>query len=471
MARSPSDSAERPARPFDGLRTWRASLGVYADRRIVAILFLGFSSGLPLALTLGTLSILLARVGVDKTTIGLFAAVTLPYSLKFIWAPAIDRAPFPWLTRYLGQRRGWTVASQLALMAGICAMAGTDPAASPGIMAVFALIVSFCSASQDVVIDAYRVELLEENKIGAGASAIVFGYRVGMLASGAGALYLADQVDWGLVYVVMAALVVVGLATILVSREPDKRVSDETLRREQHIREYLTRRPELTGWRADMLSWLYGAVLGPFVEFMKRPLWLGILLFVVFFKFGDSLAGVMTGPFLVDLGFTNTEIAYVGKIYGFGATMIGFVLGGWMISRLGMITSLWICGILQMLSNLMFAVQASVGYDTTVLAAVIGVENLAGGMGTAALVAYLSSLCNIAYTATQYALLSSLAAAARTFLSTPAGKMVELLDWLPFFLVTAAAALPGLAFLLWLSLSGRRLEAARAMESRPGARR
>ena len=436
-------TSPRTGQPGDGLgpaaaKSWRAALLSYRDRRIAAILFLGLSSGLPLALVLGTLGIWMAREGVDKTTVGLFSAVTLPYTLKFLWAPILDRAPLPLLTRWLGQRRGWTVASQLALMAAISAMALTDPAANPLLMAVFALLVSFCSASQDIVIDAYRVELLEEEKIGVGASTVVFGYRIGMLVSGAGALSLAE---------------------ILLSREPVHGVGVETERRERRVREYLAARPELTGRRAAVLAWAYGAVIGPFVDFMTRPLWLVILLFIVFFKLGDSMAGVMTGYFMVELGFSNAEIAYVGKIFGFGATMLGFVAGGWLIAQMGMLWALWICGGVQMLSNLMFAVQAMVGYDTAMLAAAVGVENLAGGMGTAALVAYLSSLCNLAYTATQYALLSAVAALGRTFLAAPAGRLAEMVDWAPFFLVTTLAALPGLALLLWLTVAHGRIAA------------
>lgn len=464
-----ADGRSPPARSRDGLghavhKSWRDSINSYRDRRIVAIFFLGISSGLPLALVLGTLSIWMAREGVDKTTVGLFSAVTLPYTLKFLWAPVIDRVGFPLLTRFLGQRRGWTVATQLALMAGIAAMALTNPAADPALMALFALIVSFCSASQDIVIDAYRVELLEEEKIGAGASTVVFGYRIGMLISGAGALHLAGGLNWSVVYLIMAALVLIGLVTILLSREPVHGADAETAARERRVADYLAQRPELLGHRAAVLAWLYGAVVSPFVDFMTRPQWLAILLFVVFYKLGDSMAGVMTGYFMVELGFSNEDIANVGKIVGFGATMLGFVIGGWLIVQLGMLWALWICGGVQMLSNLMFAVQALVGHDTAMLALAVGVENLAGGMGTAALVAYLSSLCNLAYTATQYALLSAVASVARTFLAAPAGRLAEMVEWAPFFLITTVAALPGLGFLLWITIAHRRAERRRDID-------
>jgi len=456
-----ADHGAPGARSRDGLgragpKSWRDSLAVYKDRRIAAIFFLGISSGLPLALVLGTLSIWMAREGVDKTTVGLFSAVTLPYVLKFLWAPVIDRIRFPLLTCVLGQRRGWTVATQLALMAGIAAMAMTDPAANPGLMALFALLVAFCSASQDVVIDAYRVELLEEGKIGAGVSTVVLGYRLGMLMSGAGALYLTGAFDWSHVYLIMAALMLIGLVTILLSREPVHGADAETVARERRVADYLAQRPELSGRRAAVLAWFYSAVVSPFVDFMTRPQWLAILLFVVLYKLGDSMAGVMTGYFLVELNFSNAEIAFAGKVVGIGASILGFIVGGWLIDRKGMLWALWICGGVQMLSNLMFAVQAQVGYDTGLLAVVVGVENLAGGMGTAALVAYLTSLCNLTYTATQYALLSAVASVGRTFLAAPAGRLAEMVDWASFFLITTVAALPGLVLLLWLTIAHRR---------------
>ncbi len=451
------------ARLKDGLgrtapKSWRDSIGNYRDPRFVAIFFLGLSSGLPLALVFGTLTVWMAKEGVDKTTVGLFSAVTLPYALKFLWAPVLDRVRFPPLTHLLGQRRGWTVATQLALIPAIAAMALTDPVANTGLMAIFALIVSFCSASQDIVIDAYRVELLEEEKIGVGASTAVFGYRIGMWIAGAGALNMVGGLGWSTVYLIMAALILIGLVTILLSREPVHGADAEAEARERRVAEYLAKRPELSGRRAAVLAWLYGAVVSPFVDFMTRPQWLVILLFIVFYKFGDAMAGVMTNYFMVDLGFTEAQIGNVGKTVGLIATLIGFVAGGWLITNMGLLWALWICGGVQMFSNLMFAVQALVGHDIGMLALAVGVENLAGGMGTAAFVAYLTGLCNLTYTATQYALLSAVASVGRTILAAPAGRLAEMLDWVPFFLVTTIAALPGLAFLLWLTVAHRRRE-------------
>lgn len=417
---------------------WLEAVSVYRDRRVLAILFLGFSSGLPLALSFQTLSVWLAESGVSKTTIGLFALVGTPYTFKFIWAPLVDRMPLPFLTRRLGRRRGWAIATQLALMAAIVGLGQTNPAADPGLTAMLALAVAFCSASQDIVIDAYRVDILEERQYGAGAAMIVLGYRLGMLASGAGALYLAAWFGWSAAYVAMAVLVTVGSVTILLSPEPGGR----------QTRARGTVRP-------SPAAWLDEAVAAPFRDFTRRQDWALILLFILLYKFGDAVAGVMSNPFYIELGFSKEEIASISKAFGLGATIAGGFLGGLVVSQAGVMKSLVVCGILQMASNLMFVVQAQVGYHLGFLTLTIGIENLSGGMGTAAFVAYLSGLCSPAYTATQYALLSSFTAFGRTVLSSAGGWLADQLDWASFFLISTAAALPGLAMLWWLMSRAR----------------
>lgn len=433
------------------LRRWLDSCRVYADRRVLSLLFFGLSSGLPLALTFGTLSLWLAEVGVDKTTIGLFALMGTPYTFKFLWAPLVDRMPLPFFTRWLGRRRGWAVVTQLALMAAIAGLGATNPAAHPGITALFAFAVAFWSATQDIVIDAYRVEILEERQFGAGAATIVLGYRIGMLVSGAGALYLATYVGWFATYGIMAAFMTVGIVTVLVNPEPKVQKSRESVEQEKRICAYLEVRPHLKGKKAQALAWIYGAVFSPFAEFMGRRGWMLVLLFILLYKFGDALAGVMGNPFYVELGFTKIQIANISKIFGLAATIIGGVVGGIMVNRMGILKSLIVCGILQMLSNLMFAVLAVVGNDPFVLSLTIAIENLSGGMGTAAFVAYLSSLCNIAYTATQYALLTSFMAFGRTLLSSSGGWLADHMDWMSFFIVTTGAAIPGLILLVWIT--------------------
>ena len=437
--------------PENPLRRWLESCRVYTDRRVLALLFFGFSSGLPLALTFGTLSLWLAEIGVSKTTIGLFALMGTPYTFKFIWSPLVDRMPIPYLTRRLGRRRGWAIVTQLALMATIAGLGATNPVTRPGLTAVFAIVVAFWSATQDIVIDAYRVEILEERQFGAGAATIVLGYRVGMLVSGAGALYLATYVGWFATYVTMSAFMTVGIVAVLVNPEPKVQKSRQSVEQERRIAAYLKARPHLKGKKAKALAWIYGAVFSPFAEFMGRHGWLVVLLFILLFKFGDALAGVMGNPFYVELGFTKIQIANISKIFGLAATIIGGVIGGVIVNRMGILKSLFVCGILQMLSNLMFAVLAMVGNDPFVLSLTIAIENLSGGMGTAAFVAYLSSLCNIAYTATQYALLTSFMAFGRTLLSSSGGWLADHMDWISFFVITTGAAIPGLLLLLWIT--------------------
>jgi PAT family beta-lactamase induction signal transducer AmpG len=413
------------------VKGWLASLAIYREPRLFAILLMGFSSGLPLALTGATLGVWLAEAGLSLTTIGLFALVGTAYNFKFVWAPLIDRLPLPILTRLLGRRRGWAVFIQVLMGLAIIAMGQADPRLDPALTALCAVIVAFLSASQDIVIDAYRVELLEDREQAAGAAATQVGYRIGMLAAGAGALYLATYFGWQTTYAVMGCLVGIGIATVLLTREPEHAAAN-------------------TAPPRTLAAWLQDAVVAPFADFVTRPDWALILIFVVLYKFGDALAGTVSSPFYVAMGFSKIEIANVSKVFGVISTLVGVALGGVVTYRFGLTRGLMICGVLQMASNLMFAIQAMVGYDIAMLMATIAIENITGGMGSAAFVAFLSSLCNVSYTATQYALLSSLAATARTMLSSSGGWLAENLGWVPFFLLTVAAAVPGLLLLAWL---------------------
>ncbi|MSP81542.1 MAG: MFS transporter [Alphaproteobacteria bacterium] len=449
-----------------GWRRWLAASAVYRERAVLVVLALGFASGLPLALSGATLAIRLREAGLELGSIGLFAAVGAPYTLKVLWAPLVDHLPIPVLTRVLGRRRGWLLASQVAVVGAILALGGVDPEGAIGLVALLAFILAALSATQDIVIDAYRVESLEDRQQGAGAAMAVFGYRVGMLASGALALILAERLPWVAVYLAMAALMAVGVFATLLAREPAGAAARAAGVRDRAEAARLAGRLGLANARAAAAwAWLYRAAVRPFLDFMTRSRWLWVLLFVVLYKFGDALAGSLASVFYLDIGFAKDEIGAVAKVFGFGATLVGLALGGWLLNAVGAVRALLIAGILQLLSNLTFAVQAVAGPDLGFLAFTIAAENLAGGMGTAAFVAYLSGLCNVAYTATQYALLSSLAAFARTLLVTPAGFLVERLDWtgaaaavglgalpnLPwigFFLLTTLAAVPGLLLLL-----------------------
>ena len=424
---------------------------VYGDRRLLTILLLGFSSGLPLALTGATLTVWLTEAHLSMAVIGLFLLTRLPYSLKVLWAPLIDRVRLPWLTRRFGRRRGWALLTQGALIAALAALSGCDPAAAPWTMAAMAFLVAFASASQDVVIDAYRVESLERAQFGAGAATYVMGYRLGMLVSGAGALYLACVLSWPEVYLAMAVAVLVGMVTVLLSPEPGDGATADLLAQEHAAAAALAERQGLRGRRARVAAWFYGAVVAPFRDFMLHPSWLVILAFITLFKLGEVFAGGMVNPFYLGLGFGKDEIAGVTKVFGLGATIAGGLVGGVVVARLGIVRGLMVTGTLQMFSNLAYIALAYAGHNIWMLMASVAVENIAAGMATAAFVAYLSSLCSVAYTATQYALLTSLTGIGRDLFAAGSGVAAEQLGWVPFFLLATLLCLPGLALLLRLS--------------------
>jgi len=407
------------------------SLLIYGQPRLIVILALGFASGLPLALTASTLTLWLAEAGVSKSAIGLFAAVGTPYALKFLWAPLVDGIRLPLFCRLFGRRRGWLIATQLLLAASLVMLGLANPALNPWATALLALLVAVFSATQDIVIDAYRVEILKPEEQGAGAAAIVLGYRFGMIASSAGALFLADSVGWTFAYWLMALLLFMGTVAVLVGGEPSSPC--------------LPNPPARKG--RELKDWFRAHVIKPFGDFMQRERWLAILLFILLYKLADAFMGGMTNPFLIEIGFSKTQIATIVKFYGLIATIMGSFIGGWMVFKLGMMRTLWICGVGHGVTNLMFVVQAYAGADESVLAISITLENITGGMGTAAFVAYISSLTNVAFTATQYALLSSFASFGRTWLSTPAGWVAEQLGWPLFFTFAALLAIPGLVVL------------------------
>jgi PAT family beta-lactamase induction signal transducer AmpG len=432
------------------MRRWLESLAVYRDRRMLAILGLGFSSGLPYLLVFRTLSVWLEHAGLSIQAIGLFAAVHLPYSFKFLWAPFVDRLPIPVLTAALGRRRSWLLVTQLGLAAAIVTLGYSDPAATPLHTAVLALVVAAFSSSQDIVIDAYRIDRLSGTEQGAGAAMGVIGYRLGMLASGAGVLFLVDhRVSWQAAYLLMAGLVGVGMITTLLCREPES-VGRPDADDAGHI-------AARTRWQSIwtfVVRHLRQGVLVPLGELAQQRGFVLLLLFVLLFKLGDALASALSNVFLVQIGFTLSEVAGIAKTYGLAATLLGVFLGGWLVRAQGMARALWIGGLVQMGSNLMYALQAHVGADPWLLLATIGIEYVSVGVGDAAFVAYLSSLCNRAYSATQYALLSALAGALRHTLSMFTGFLTAALGWEGFFVVTTAAAVPGLVVLYLLVRSG-----------------
>lgn len=398
-----------------------SSLASFKNRRIAVMLPLGFASGLPLALTAGTLQAWLTVVDVDLRTIGLFTLVGLPYTLKFLWAPVMDRFVPPWL----GRRRGWMIVMQLALVAGIAAMSLIDPSKAPLLLAAMALMVAMTSASQDIVFDAYRTDVLKAPERGFGAAVSVTGYRIAMLVSGAGALIVSTYLGWGQTYFLIAALMLIGVGATLLSPEPASPVNI----------------PRNFG----------EAVWQPVHEFFSRSPALMLLLLIVLYKLGDAFAGSLTTAFLIrGMGFEAAEVGIVNKGLGMVTTIIGALLGGiWMV-RMGFFRSLLIFGGLQALSNLTFMLLAWTGKSYPIMVAAVAFENLSGGMGTAAFVALMMSLCDHRYTATQYALLSAMAALGRVFVGPPSGYVVEAVGWVSFFFITFLAALPGLWLLWWL---------------------
>lgn len=420
------------------MTSWRRSIVVYGDRRVLLVLLLGFASGLPLLLTFSTLSAWLATEGVRRAAIGAFALVGTPYAFKFVWSPLIDRLPPP---LPLGRRRGWGVTIQLALILAILALGSQDPKHHLVLMGALALVVAFLSASQDIVIDAWRVEILPLDLQGPGAGTIQTGYRLAMLVSGAGALVIAAKVSWFAAYATMAALLAVGVLVFLFGPEP-------LVPSESHDVQRAVAKP--SGWNA-IRPWFATAVIGPFADFMRRPIWLVILIFIVGYKLGEAMAGVMATPLYISLGFSLTEIAAVSKLVGFFATVAGALIGGIVTVRFGIVRSLIICGVLQSAGNLFYVLQAVGGHRIGYLALCVSAENFTGAMAGAALVAYLSSLCSPGFTATQYALLSSLAAVGRTLVASSGGVLAERLGWVVFFSLTTVVTIPALLLLVWIS--------------------
>ena len=390
---------------------------IFSGRMLVALL-MGFACGLPLLLTITVLQAWMKEAGVDLTVIGMMALVGLPYTLKFLWAPILDRFTLP----FLGRRRGWLIVAQVALIFSISGLGFTDPAKSPWMVAFVAFLVTFFSASQDIVVDAYRREDLSDKELGLGSSLYVNGYRVGMLLASGGGLIMADHMPFSMVYQVMAACLLPGVVTTLAASEPSVPAGTP-----QRLRE---------------------AVFDPLKEYFNRQGALWVLAFILLYKIGDTMASAMTMPFYLDLGFSKTQIGTIVKLFGFWATVIGSLIGGVIMLRLEINRSLWIFGFLQAISTAGFAVLARIGDNITALSAVIGFENLSGGMGTAAYVAFMASITNKKFTATQYALLSSLMGVPRVVASAPTGYIAKHFGWESFFIACTLIAAPGMLLLL-----------------------
>lgn len=425
--------------------SWFDAIAVYLKPRVLIVLFLGFASGLPLALSGSTLSVWLTERSIDLGTIGLFSLVGLPYTFKFLWAPLTDALDVPFLSRALGRRRGWLVFTQIWLVAAIVLLGLCDPTQSLPLVVFGALLVATASATQDIVIDAFRIESLEPSEQGAGMAGYVAAYRIGMLVSGAGVLVLVAWLEaqgvardavwmWG--YIAAAVCMMLGIVATLLATEPDAP-------------------PQVVDHNHKPIRRLAETSTGAFGEFLTRDAAIAVLLFVVLYKFCDAFAGALTAAFVINIGFDKATYAAVVKGVGLAAALIGGFAGGSMVRALTLSTSLWIGGFLQMASNLTFSWLAMVGVSVPALTATIIVENFTGAIGTVVFVAYLSALCrDRAHTATQYALLTALAAVGRTTLASGGGFIAEYSGWAPFFAITAVSAIPSLLLLWWLQARG-----------------
>ena len=445
MSKAMTATGGTTQKPTFGERFARVA-SVFLDKRVLIVLLLGFSSGLPLALSGSTLLLWMKDVGVDLGTIGLFALVGVPYTIKFLWAPIVDAFQVPVLGKALGHRRGWLVLSQILLMAAILLLGFQDPLKAPLMVALAALIVAAASATQDIVIDAFRVEYLPTDAQAAGMAYFVAAYRVGMLVSTAGAVALVAYLDyrgvdrglvWGYGYAAMAACVLIGMAAALLaeeSREKDRAAI-----------------AEMAGEQgADPLARFFRAAYDAFADFLSKKDALLILLFVVLYKLTDTFAGVMTGPFVLAIGFDKASYAAIIKGVGLIASLLGGVAGGLLARAIPLSRALLAAGILQALANFAFSWQAGLGVNHAALTLAISTENFTSAMGTVVFIAYLSALCTSpTHTATQFALLTALASFGRTTLSSITGFVAAAAGWVVFFALCAAAATPGLA-VLWI---------------------
>ncbi|MBC5785661.1 MFS transporter [Ramlibacter sp. USB13] len=426
-----------PARP-----SWGETLRVYTEPATLRMLFLGFSAGLPLLLVLGTLGFRLREAGIDRTTIGFLSWVGLAYGIKWTWAPLVDRMPLPILTRWLGRRRSWLLFAQVLIMVGLVGMGVQDPKLALDPVVWCAVLVAFASATQDIALDAFRIESANTERQGALAAAYQTGYRLAMIWAGAGVLWIAARSEvsvsevyehgaWQTAYLWMAASMLVGVATVLLSPEPVARPL-----------------PPAKGAR----EWLQGALVEPFADFIRRYHWHAalILALIAVYRISDVVMGIMANPFYVDMGFTKDEVAAVSKVFGVIMTLVGAFLGGVLALRLGVMRTLMLGAILSAASNLLFAWLAGVGHNVTMLVFVVSADNLSSGIASAAFVAYLSSLTNVQYSATQYALFSSMMLLLPKFLAGYSGKYVDSYGYANFFVATAMLGVPVLV-LVWLA--------------------
>ena len=434
-------------------QTWLESLQIYLKPAAIRMFFFGFSCGLPLLLVLGTLSFWLREAGVDLKTIGIMSWVGLTYAMKWLWAPLVDRLPIPFLSVWLGRRRAWLLTSQVVLVLTLLAMASTDPQVNLARMAWLALLAAFASATQDITLDAYRIESAEISEQAALAATYQTGYRFAMIWAGAGALALAafasasqgyDPSSWFFAYSVMAGSVSVGIVTVLLSPEPAVSVNRSYTLSPETVERFQGRYERLPATFVRLLAWFYEACCLPFIDFFQRYRWQAVLLLALIatYRISDVVMGVMANPFYQDLGFTKQEVAAVSKVFGVVMTLFGAFLGGFISLRIGVMRTLFLGALLSALTNLLFSWLATQGHHVPYLVLTVSADNLAAGIASVAFLAYLSGLTNVAYTATQYALFSSVMLLLPKFLAGFSGFVVEWIGYSNFFIATAFLGVP-----------------------------
>lgn len=433
-----------------GTNSWRDAFLIYAQPRVLGMTFLGFSAGLPFLLVFSTLSAWLRDEGVALSIIGFFSWIGVTYSIKVFWAPVVDKVPLLFLTRLLGRRRGWMLIAQIGIAGGLIGMGSSDVQSQLQQIALFAVWVAFCSSTQDIVVDAYRIEAVIPKYQGAMAATYVLGYRIALLVAGAGAFYIADFSSWKTAYFVMAACVSVGVLTTLLISEPETKRDEEVERLERRL-EAALRVASRESWGKRVLAWFSDAVLSPFVEFFSRNGKYGILILmlIALYKMSDITMGVMANPFYLDLGFSKKEIADVTKIFGFFMTIAGASLGGVLVIRYGIMRPLLLGAIMIAVTNLLFALLAVSKPSLILLAGVVSADNLSGGVATSVFIAYLSSLTSTAYTATQYALFSSLMTLPAKLLGGFSGLVVDRYGYDVFFVYASSVGVPAI-LLVWV---------------------
>lgn len=429
------------------MQAWGAALRIYTQPKVAGMMVLGFSAGLPILLVFGTLSFWLSEAGVERSTIGFFSWVGLAYAFKWIWSPLVDRLPLPVLRPWLGRRRSWLLFAQCMIMLSLIGMGMTDPADQLTYMALFAVMVAFFSATQDIALDAYRIEAVDDAWQGAMAGSYMLGYRIGMIVASAGALGIAAWFDldeqiysaapWQKTYLIMAALMLIGMLSTLMTREP----AGTDVVEADHA--------DLQGFQA-VIAWIKSAVIAPFREFFQRYAWRAFLILALIgtYRVSDIVLGIMANPFYNEMGFTKAEVASVTKVFGVIMTIVGALWGGVLVVRYGVLKILLLGAVLAAISNVCFSLLAQMGNDLNALMVVISIDNLSAGIATAAFVAFLSGLTNRAYSATQYALFTSIMALFPKFIAGFSGVAVDSVGYAQFFIGTALLGVPVLLLIL-----------------------